>query len=86
MTSSHSGPGDGDSRFGGSDSGRGSDSGDRSDTERGTAFGAAAATVGATAAATVGGIGAALRSGKERGAARFSRGSSTAKPPRSANT
>jgi hypothetical protein len=89
MTDTHSGPGDRDARFGGSDSGRGSDDGRGSDTtptDRGTGFGAAAATVGATAAATVGGIGAALRSGKERGAARFSRGSSTAKPPQSANT
>ncbi len=89
MTDSHSGPGDGDSGFGGSDSGHGSDSGPRSDTtptDRGTALGAAAATVGATAAATVGGIGAALRSGKERGAARFSRGSAATKPPRPANT
>ena len=88
MTDTHPGPGDGDSGFGGSDSGRNSDSGPRSDTtptERNTALGAAAATVGATAAATVGGIGAALRSGKERGAARFSRGSSTTKPPRPAN-
>ena len=34
----------------------------------------------------MGGIGAALRSGKERGAARFSRGSSATKPPRPANT
>jgi hypothetical protein len=89
MTSSHSGPGDGNSGFGGSDSGHGSDSGRHSDTaptERGTALGAAAATVGATAAATVGGIGAALRSGKERGTARFSRGSSATKPPPPANT
>ena len=84
MTSSHSGPGDRDSRFGGP--GSGSDSGHRADTERGTTLGSAAATVGATAAATVGGIGAALRSGKERGAARFSRGTSTAKPPRQAST
>jgi hypothetical protein len=89
MTSSHSGPGDGDSRFGGDGSGGDSDSGRGSDTtptDRGTALGAAAATVGATAAATVGGIGAALRSGKERGAARFSRGSSATKPPRPAST
>jgi hypothetical protein len=83
MTDSHSGPGDGDSGFGGSDSGRPSDA---TPTERGTSLGAAAATVGATAAATVGGIGAALRSGKERGAARFSRGSSATKPPRPANS
>ena len=83
------GPGDKDPRFGGSDSGHGSDSGRGSDatpTERSTALGAAAATVGATAAATVGGIGAALRSGKERGAARFSRGSSGTKSARPANT
>ena len=87
MTSSHPGPGGGDSRFGGADSGGDSDSGHGSDTTpTGTTLGAAAATVGATAAATVGGIGAALRSGKERGAARFSRGSSTTKPPRSAST
>jgi Transmembrane domain of unknown function (DUF3566) len=83
MTGSHSGPGDGDSGFGGADSGRGSDT---TPTDRGTSLGAAAATVGATAAATVGGIGAALRSGKERGAARFSRGSSATKPPRPTNT
>jgi hypothetical protein len=85
MTGTDSGP-EG-SRFGGSDSGRGSDT---TPTERGTAFGAAAAsaaaTVGATAAATVGGIGAALRGGKQRGAVRFSRGSSAAKSARPANT
>src|SRR5262249_56669924 len=43
---------------------------------RGVRLGAAAATVGATVGATMGGIGAALRSGKRRGAARFSRGGS----------
>ena len=82
-TGSNSGSGDRDSKFGGSDSERGSDT---TVTDRGTTLGTAAAT----AAATVGGIGAALRSGKERGAARLSRGSSAtkaakpAKPARSA--
>jgi Transmembrane domain of unknown function (DUF3566) len=80
MTSSHSGPGDMDSGFGGNDSDSGGS--DTTPTERSTALGAAAAT----AAATVGGLGAALRSGKERGAARFSRGSSAIKPARPANT
>jgi hypothetical protein len=67
-----SGPGDRDSTFGGGDSGRRSDT---TETDRGTPFGAAAAT----AAATMGGISAALRSGKKRSAARFSRGSSATK-------
>ena len=78
-----SGPGDRDSRFGGSDSGPGSDSergSGRAGTDRSTTLGAAAATVGATAAATVGGLSAALRSGKQRGTARFSRGSSATRP------
>jgi len=63
------GPGAGDSTSGGADSGRRSDA---TATDRGTPLGAAAAT----AAATMGGISAALRSGKKRSAARFSRGSS----------
>jgi len=72
--------GDRDSSLGGSDSRRGSHS---TAADRGTTLGTAAAA----AAATVGGIGAALRSGKQRGTARFSRGSSatkTAKPAKSA--
>jgi len=75
-TSSVSEPGGKDSNIGGPDSGRGLDT---TETSRGTALGAAAATVG--------GISAALRSGKQRGAARFSRGSSAtkaAKPPKPA--
>jgi hypothetical protein len=72
-----SGPGDRDSASGGADSGRRSDT---TATDRGTPFGAAAAT----AAATMGGISAALRSGKKRSAARFSRGSSATKAPKPA--
>jgi hypothetical protein len=71
-TGSATGPGDEDSGLGGSDSGHGPDT---TGTNRNTALGAAAAT----AAATVGGISAALRSGKQRGAARLSRGSSATK-------
>jgi len=74
------GPGAGDSTSGGADSGRRSDA---TATDRGTPLGAAAAT----AAATMGGISAALRSGKKRSAARFSRGSSAtnaAKPAKPA--
>ena len=64
-----------DSRLGsGSDSGSGGS--DNAMPGRGVPLGAAAATVGATVGATMGGIGAALRSGKRRGAARFSRGGS----------
>src|SRR5262249_53153152 len=62
-TDSAAGPGDKDSKFGSSDSGRGPDT---TATDRGTAFSTAAAT----AAATVGGISAALRSSKQRGAGR----------------
>jgi Flp pilus assembly pilin Flp len=79
-TATDSGPGDSDSKFDGADSGGRPDT---TATDRGTPFGAAAAT----AAATMGGISAALRSGKKRSAARFSRGSSAtkaAKPPKSA--
>ena len=75
-----SGPGARDSTSGGADSGRRSDA---TATDRGTPLGAAAAT----AAATMGGISAALRSGKKRSAARFSRGSSAtnaAKPAKPA--
>jgi hypothetical protein len=67
-TGADSGPGARDSTSGGADSGRRTDA---TATDRGTPFGAAAAT----AAATMGGISAALRSGKKRSAARFSRGS-----------
>ena len=63
-----------DSGSGGSDSGSGGS--DNAMPGRGVPLGAAAATVGATVGATMGGIGAALRSGKRRGAARFSRGGS----------
>jgi Pyruvate kinase len=78
-TGSKSGSGDRDSKFGGSDSERGSDT---TVTDRGTTLGTAAAT----AAATVGGIGAALRSGKQRGAARLSRGSTVTKPAKPARS
>jgi len=67
-TGTDSGPGARDSTSRGADSGRHLDA---TATDRGTPFGAAAAT----AAATMGGISAALRSGKKRSAARFSRGS-----------
>jgi len=79
-TGADSGPGAGESTSGGADSGRRSDA---TATDRGTPLGAAAAT----AAATMGGISAALRSGKKRSAARFSRGSSAtnaAKPAKPA--
>jgi hypothetical protein len=78
-----------DSGSGDKGSNAGSDSGSRSGSrdpgpgsettvaDRGKAIGAAAA-------ATVGGITAALRSGKQRGAVRFSRGSSAARSTRSA--
>jgi len=79
-TGTDSGPGARDSTSRSADSGRHSDA---TATDRGTPFGAAAAT----AAATMGGISAALRSGKKRSAARFSRGSpatTAAKPARPA--
>ena len=79
-TGTDSGPGARDSTSRGADSGRHLDA---TATDRGTPFGAAAAT----AAATMGGISAALRSGKKRSAARFSRGSSAtnaAKPAKPA--
>src|SRR5262249_57477119 len=63
-----------DSGSGGSDSGSGGS--DNAMPGRGVPLGAAAATVGATVGASMGGIGAALRSGQRRGAARFSRGGS----------
>jgi hypothetical protein len=71
--------GDRDSSLGASDSRRGSHS---TATDRGTTLGTAAAA----AAATVGGIGAALRGGKQRGTARFTRGSSATKAAKPAKS